>query len=202
VDPVRQLQPGTGRQRDLPVDACGLAASVVLRHLPHAQQRVRPAPQRQLLEAAHLGVVPCLRRLEDSLPQPSYVLLMDPPVNGVPVEGGVPWSVHSNGPSGRYRRLSRRRVHLALRFQRLGQSSSTAHPAHVSTLSGPSVRSVSGQLCGAAGVRPDSRVPVAFRPAGVGFLGHPVPAKEFSSPCGRLTGHAPPGSAASGHMRR
>jgi hypothetical protein len=31
---------------------------------------------------------------------------------------------------------------------------------------------------GAAGVRPDSRVPVAFRPAGVGFLGHPVPAKS------------------------
>ena len=36
----------------------GLAASVALRHLPHADQRVRPGPQHHLLQVPDLGQVP------------------------------------------------------------------------------------------------------------------------------------------------
>jgi hypothetical protein len=72
----------------------------------------------------------------------------------------------------------------ANRLQRLTRPTSAPFRARASA-------PVSGQLCGRPlEVRPSSRVPVAFRPAGVGFLGHPVPAGEFGSPCGRLTGHA------------
>src|SRR5262249_19539739 len=71
-------------QGDLPVDPCGLAPSVALRHLPHADQRVGPAVQHQLLQVPDLGPVLLLRRLEDPLPQPPYVLLAGTPVNRVP----------------------------------------------------------------------------------------------------------------------
>ena len=69
-----------------PVDARRLAASVVLRHPPHADQRVRPAPQHQLLQVADPLQVPVLRRLEDPLPQPPYVVLDRAPVDRVPVQ--------------------------------------------------------------------------------------------------------------------
>ena len=61
------------------------AASVELRHLPHADQRVRPGPQHQLLQGPDPGPVLLLRRREDPLPQPPDVVLVDPPVDGVPV---------------------------------------------------------------------------------------------------------------------
>src|SRR5713101_5299086 len=51
----------------------GFAPSIALRHLPHADQRVRPAPQHQLLQVPDLGPVLLLRRLEDPLPQPPYL---------------------------------------------------------------------------------------------------------------------------------
>jgi hypothetical protein len=60
-------------------------------------------------------------------------------------------------------------------------TSSRAHPAHVSALSGPGtkpgirpVRSVSGE-----GHAVMSDLPVAFRRTGIGLLGRPVPAEEI-----------------------
>ena len=41
---------------------------------------------------------PCLRRREDPLPQPPYVILDPPPVNLAPVEGRVLWFV-TNRPT-------------------------------------------------------------------------------------------------------
>src|SRR6266851_3162143 len=50
-------------------------------------QRVSPAPQHQLLQVPDLGPVLLLRRLEDPLPQPPYLLLLRPPVDLVPLGG-------------------------------------------------------------------------------------------------------------------
>ena len=69
------LRPGLGSQGDLPVDPGGPAPGVALRHLPHADQRVGPASQHQLLQVPDLRPVLLLRRLEDPLPQPPYLLL-------------------------------------------------------------------------------------------------------------------------------
>ena len=97
VQPPRQLSPVAGGQRDLPVDARRLAASVALRDLPHADQRVGQAPQHQLLQVTDLLPVLLPRRLEDPLPQPPYLVLAGAPVNGVPVENRVLRSVHFEG---------------------------------------------------------------------------------------------------------
>ena len=59
-----------GEQHHLPVDARGLAASIDLRHPTHAQQRVRPGTQHQLLQTTDLFQVPYLRGREDPLPLP------------------------------------------------------------------------------------------------------------------------------------
>src|SRR5437588_58575 len=83
--PPRQLRPPWVSHHDFPVDPGGLAASVPLRHLPHAEQRVAPASQHQLLQIADPFQVPVPRRLEDPLPQPPYVVLVGRPVNGLPV---------------------------------------------------------------------------------------------------------------------
>ena len=66
------------------------------RQLKQARGRVRidAVPER--------AQVPVPRRREEPLPQPPYALLVDPPVNGVPVQGLVRRSVHhevSNLPS-------------------------------------------------------------------------------------------------------
>ena len=68
--------PCRGGQHDLPVDPGGLAPSVALRHLPHADQRVRPGPSINFCKTADLRSGPLPRRLEDPLPQPPYVVLM------------------------------------------------------------------------------------------------------------------------------
>ena len=80
----RHLGPGLGGQRDPPIDPRGRTTRVALRHLPHADQRVRPAPQHQLLQVPGLGQVPVPHRLEDPAPQPPYPLLMHPPVHLLP----------------------------------------------------------------------------------------------------------------------
>src|SRR5829696_1455290 len=99
----RQLHPGLGGQRDLPIDPGRLATSVALRRLPHAEQRVAPASQHQLLQVPDRGQILFLFRLEDPLPQPPYVVLVEPPINGIPLGYHVLGSVHhgvSNLPFG------------------------------------------------------------------------------------------------------
>ena len=160
--PAQPGPPCPGGQRDLPVYPGGPASSVALRHLPHADQRVRPAPQHQLLQVPDLGQVLLLRRLEDPLPQPPYVLLVARPVRRSPSRGS------SSGP------FTVIGVQLALRFRRFQHtSSSKAHPPHVSTLSRPGTRPVSGQLSRAAAGERDHAAPVSrcLSAAGIRFLG-------------------------------
>ena len=101
--------------------------------------------------------VPSLRRREDPLPQPPYVILRPPPVNPPPVKGRVLWSVHHD---------DRRGVQLVLGFRCAGHLFSTGSPDRVSALSRPGTR---------PGIRPVmrndrledaanlSRLPAAFR---------------------------------------
>jgi len=93
----RHLHPAGGSQRDLLVHPGGRAASIALRHLAHADQRVRPGSQRHLLQRPDLGPVLLLRRLEDPSPQPPYSAFVGAPVDGVPVGGLVLGSVHVQG---------------------------------------------------------------------------------------------------------
>ncbi len=80
----RHLGPGLAGQRDQPVDPRRPAARVALRHLPHADQRVAPAPQREFLQAPGPRPVALPHRLEDPAAQPPYLLLMMPPVHLLP----------------------------------------------------------------------------------------------------------------------
>ena len=67
MQPHRQARPVLGGQGDLPVDARGAAAGVVLRDPAHADQRVSLAAQQQFLQVANLFPVAFLLRLEDPL---------------------------------------------------------------------------------------------------------------------------------------
>ena len=158
LHPAGQVSPGLRGQHHLPVNACRPAASIELGHPPHADQRVRPRPEHQLLQTADLLKVPRLRRREDPLPQPPYVPLGRTPVHRMPARRLVLRSV---------RHSSRRGVQLALRFQRrCHRQSSRAHLTRVSALSGPGTSPVSGQLSTTAsgGASHASWVPAAFRP--------------------------------------
>ena len=122
------------------------------------------------------------RRREDPLPQTPYVTLDPLPVDRQPRQGLALGSVHPRRSRG---------VQLVLRFpRRRHRAPSPAHPTHVGALSGrgtrPRIRPVpSGQpLGGAARVPPG---PVAFRRAGIRFLGHPAPAGALRLPHGRPT---------------
>jgi hypothetical protein len=65
--------------------------------LPHTNQRVRPAPQHQLLQVPDPFEVLSLRRLEDPLPQPPHVVLDRAPIHAIPVEVIAARSVHLFG---------------------------------------------------------------------------------------------------------
>ena len=195
----RQCRPGRGGQRDLPVDARRLAASVSLRDPPHTKQRVRPAAQHQLLQVADPFEVPVLRRLEDPSPQPPYVVLDRSASRSRPSPGRRP-AVRS--PQGRLcvaNRVAVMASNLPARTEVTVVLLKT-HLAHVSTPRGRE-SPVSGQLSEptAGGAELPTRFPVAFRRTGVGFLGHPVPAKRFSRPYGRPTESS--ASAATGFPR-
>ena len=164
MHPHRHLRPVRRGQGDLAVDPGRPTPSVALGHLPHADQRVRPGPQHHLLQRPDPGPVLLPRRLEDPAPQPRYVLLVGPPVDGVPVEH-VLGSVHRVG------------VQLAPRFARPSASAFKGSPAHVSALSGPAawtgIRPVPRD--GRLEQRPSlSRVPLPFGHRHP-LLGHPVP---------------------------
>jgi hypothetical protein len=97
------LKPGShigllpGHHHDPSIDPGRLAASIDLRHPPHAQQSVRTGTQHQPLQVADPFQVPGLRRREDSLPQPPYVVLDPTPIHSVPVQDIVLRSVHRDG---------------------------------------------------------------------------------------------------------
>ena len=175
-----------------PVDACSLAASVALRDLAHACQRVRPAPQHQFLQVPDLGPVTIRRRLEDPAPQPPYVLLVTPPFDGVP-HRDVLRSVHSEG---RHRNIESKSRHLCLTCPSvrvvpvLSRQWLTRHTSACfrSRAPGP----VSGQLYDSDRSEDRSsccRFPVAFQlPAFASWAS--CSRTEFSSPHGRPTTHA------------
>ena len=193
VQPLRQLRPVEGGQRDLPVDARRLAASIALRDLPHADQRVGQAPQHQLLQVTDLLPVLLPRRLEDPLPQPPYLVLMVTPSDGVPVESRVLWSVHLNG--------WHRESECVCHHQRL-TCPSVPVPWLQSVKGSPGPRQLpfgpgtcpypagyAGRPAEGAAIMP--RFPAAFRRTGIRFLDHPAPAGEWGLPHGRLAGLLP-----------
>lgn len=108
VQVLRHLRPLRGGQRDLPIDTRRLAASVTLRDLPHADQRVGAAAQHQLLQIADPLEVPVPRRLEDPSPKSPYVLLLGAPIDGLPVQGVVCRSVHHDNTDRGHSRSLRR----------------------------------------------------------------------------------------------
>jgi hypothetical protein len=178
------LEPGShlglvpGLHHHASVDPGRLAASVDLRYPSRAQQSVRAGTQHQLLQVADPLEVPCLRRREDPLAQPPYVVLDPTPIHGVPVQDLALRSVHhpvSNLPIG-----SDVSVHLIC----------TDSPDPRQRPFGPGKTALSDQLCGNHRRRCQRTVPGFLLPFAVGicFLGHPAPAGELSLPHGRPTG--------------
>src|SRR5258707_1889818 len=170
----RHLGPCLAGQGDLPVDPRRPAARVALRRLPHADQRVAPAPQHQLLQAPGRRPVTLPHRLEDPAAQPPYLLLMTTPVHTLP---GITIKY------GQALRSAHRGVQLAHQYRHFRSLRIKGPPAHVSSLTG-------------TGTRPVIR-PVIHRPSG----GVPGPAAHaFLLPFSRrhsLVEHpVPPGTSA------
>ena len=178
------LQPGghggllPAREHDPPVNPGRLAASIDLRHPAHAHQSARTGPEHQPLQATDLLQVPCLTCREDPLPQPPYVVLGPGPVNRVPVRNAALRSVHRSGVQRAHRS---RPLRSPDRHRLTWPTSAPFRAGHLP---------VSGRLCGASGggARARPRFPAAISAAGLRFLGHPVPAGEAGSPCGRPSG--------------
>lgn len=167
LHPVGQFRLGLGKQHDLPVDARRVAASVDLRHPPHADQRVGARAEHQLLQIADLFQVPRLRCREDTLPQTPYGLLRLPPIDRRPVRDLAVRSVHHN--TARMMASTACTVdvmtsNLSFRSGIVVVASSQGHQTHVSTLSGQAP-ALSGQLCRTTSGGPviTPRFPVAFR---------------------------------------
>ncbi len=173
-----------GGQRDLSIDPGRLTASIALGRLPHADQRVAPAPQQQLLQVPDRGQVPVLRRREDSLPQSPYVVLMVPPIDGFPREGHVLGSVHH-----RVSNLSFGSGDLGDRITSQAHLSTSAPLSRPGT--GPGIQPVIQQRRPGGAIQGCAGFLSAFARRH-SLLGHPVPAREFRSPHGRPT-DPPPG---------
>src|SRR5215510_4567214 len=104
VHPHRHIRPRLRGQRDLPVDPRRHAPSIALRHPPHADQRVGPAAQHQLLQIPDPRPALFPARLEDPLPQPRYLPLWPGPQDRVPLARALPHreifgSVHHQAPN-------------------------------------------------------------------------------------------------------
>ena len=169
LHPICQRRLSVGGRNDLPVDTRRLAASIVLRDPPHADQRVSAGPEHQFLQTADLLQVPRLARREDPLPQALYVPLHGTPRNSVPVHRSARRSVHVGG--------NRLGVQLALRFQRSYQVCLTGSPGPRQLPCGPGIasriRPVMREIAG--GQRLAFPVSCCLSAAGVRFLDHPVP---------------------------
>ena len=179
----RHLGPGLAGQRDQPVDPRSPPSRVALRHLPHADQRVAPAPQHQLLQVPGQRPVTLPHRLEDPPAQPPYLPLMMTPVRLLP---GI--RVKRGRPSGPFTKVSNLPIGSGIRAR-------FAPKAHLAA-------SAPFQARHQAGIRPVIRAPSGRRPRtrGAAFLlpfgrrpsllSHPVPPRDFRPPYGRPT--APP----------
>ena len=167
VHPHRHLRPGLGSQRDLPVDPGGLAPGIALRHLPHADQRVRPAPQHQLLQVPDLRPVLLLRRLEDPLPQPPYVLLAPAGTSQSTARPSPP------GPSLQGSSSPSPAPNLPFGSSGPGRFASTAHLPTSARFRARAPGPVSGQLYETAGGGAGHAVPLSccLSAAGICFLG-------------------------------
>ena len=160
-----------------------------LRHPPNADQRVRPAPQHQLLQAADPLKVPGLRRLEDPLPQPPNVILNRRQSRSRPNRS-------SSSPV-----RSPHRCPTCPRLKRRHHVSPKAHLAHVSTPFGsaqtrypasyPTRRLEETAFA--------SRFPAAFRPPALASWAILFP-PGFGLPHGRPTGPARPGPGRGFHV--
>ena len=164
------------------VDPGRPAASVDLRHPPHAHQSVAAGAEHQLLQVADLSQVPGLRCREDPPSQTPYVLFDLAPVHSVPVEAIVLRSVHQIG------------VQLVPRFGVLPSSlRRLTRPA--SALFRAGQQPYPASYAGTAGGGASTRFPVSccLSATGIRFSGLPAPAAEFSLPHGRPTGRYPAG---------
>lgn len=135
MHPHRHFRADLARQSNLPFEPGGSTPCITLSHLSHTHQRVRRGTQHQLLQGPDSRPVlgPC--RLENPAPQPYYVLFMSAPIDNVPVHIDVRRSVHHGG------------VQLVpLARKAVGLSAFQGSPAHVSALSGPAMRPVSGRF--------------------------------------------------------
>src|SRR6266699_4680202 len=173
----RHLGPGLAGQCDPPINPRGPPARVALRDLPHADQRVRPGPQHQLLQVPRRGQVPALHRLENPAPQPPYPLLVFSPVHlfpGITVENRV-----------QARRSVHRSVQLAPWCWHLRCFDSKAHLPTSAPLSGPGTR---------PGIRPVIRRPSgrSYRSCSLRFpAAFPLPAFASWTPCPARRNSAP-----------
>lgn len=176
----------------VPCRCLPLAALALLRHPLHAHERVTAAPQHEFLQIANLLEVPFLCCFENPLSQAPYVSLSAGPVDAVPVQWFVLWSVHFGGAAGSRDCLSHVPPSCPTCPAGSGvitRDDSKAHLAHMGTLSGQvmstCIRRVISWIEGLQGF------PLTFRSTGVRFLGHPVPTGELGFPCGWLTGLSP-----------
>jgi len=145
------------------------------------------------------GPKPYPRRREDPLPQTPYVLLGGPPTNGVPVQGFVLRSVHHADIGHRglrpVSRLRRHGVQLALRFRlrcqcfHTGSPGPRQHPFGSGHYVPYPASYPQGRRRRGRPTRPE--VSCCLSATGIGFSGHPLPARGLGLPHGRLTGHRP-----------
>ena len=179
----RHLGPRLAGQRDQPVDSRGPAARVALRHLPHADQRAAPAPQRELLQVPGQRPVTLPHRLEDPPAQPPYLLLVAPPVHTLP---GV--TIKQQQALRSVHRSAQR----ARQFRHVRSLRSKGSPDCVSAFSGPGTRpGIRPVIRAPSGGDPGTRrrFPAAFQPPAFASQS-PCPARDFRPPHGRPT--APP----------
>ena len=167
--PIPPYRLSPGQQDHPPVHPSRPAASVDLRHPPHAHQSAAAGPEHQLLQVTDPGKVPGLRCREDPPSQPPYVFFGLAPVHSVPVQAIVLRSVHQIG------------VQLVPWFGRPDVIlSPQAHQTRVSALSSRAA-ALSGQLCGNRWRRSQHLVPVSccLSATGIRFSDLPAPALGF-----------------------
>ena len=216
LEAAGQFRAVPGGQRDLPVHPGCHAASVLLGHAPHADQRVGARAQHQPLKAGDLACVPGLLRREDPSPKTRYVPLGFPPVDGIPAERGVVGLVHHDRPghpvlftvpSVSFRShvpqplIVRRLTVLTSAPLRAGSpgpvsgSRSSRAPPVVATRAAPPLEeavSVPSSRCLPTRRSPQTTAAPPPGRSGLRFLSTPVPAGGLALPYGRVTAGGKP----------